>query len=697
MRERAGYRASFDADGLRFSPRRPLFAGADHHLAYRLTVVRKGNDVVLQPGREFPVPIGEDLVRFPRGDAFAEEYLLTAAGVEQRFVFSQPITSAGDLVIEGNLTGDLQPHLSTNTGEIYFHVPGTDEVAVTYGRAIVEDASGDRIAAVLELDGAHLRIVVPGDWLETAVYPVVVDPLIGSNFAVSTQAISGNQERAAVAYGGHGQYLVAWHGAGSGDDVYAQVLSYTGALVSDTIDVDTRGSNQRYPDAAGNVGDGQYLVVWQHDGGLMGQDWDIYGRLVYSDGSSADSSIEVYAGTYDQQFPAAAFNTNDGEYLVVWREYDVSSRNYYIYGQVVEADGSLSGTRVEIQSSATLISYPDITFNISDTEYLVVWQQYSGVGIGASWDIWGRIVDEGGGGSTEAFSITAASWDQTVPAATCNVSDTEYLVVWQTYDSGTNSQDVQGARVSRTGEVRAEAGLGIATGDLEQSAPDVVYGGELHEYLVVWEQSDVASNPDYQIYGRRVNRVGQLIGDALGIYTGTADQRYPAVAYDEAEAEYTAVWQDYRSGSHWDVYAQRVAPSGSLRGEEVLASAEPADQEQQDAAVAYGTGQELHLVVWRDGRNATDDVYGQFVTGGGALVGEAFTITNQSDYDEAAPAVAYDPDDDVYLVVWARRLPPWQEDDWNIHAQRVDGDGELVGSALAVCTALDDQTAPAVA
>ena len=97
--------------------------------------------------------------------------------VEQRFRFLAPITGTGDLVIEGNLTGDMEPVLEPNTDEITFRLPDTDEVVASYGRAIVADAAGRRLQATLELNGVHLRIVVPGEWLAQAQYPIVIDPL----------------------------------------------------------------------------------------------------------------------------------------------------------------------------------------------------------------------------------------------------------------------------------------------------------------------------------------------------------------------------------------------------------------------------------------------------------------------------------------------------------------------------------------
>jgi len=131
VRERGDYRAAFDEEGLRFFPLRRLLGEAGYHVAYRLTVVRQGQDVILHPGRERPEALGADLVRYARGASFFEEYALAAGGVEQRFIFTAPLPGAGDLVIEGNLTTNLRREWDGRSGEVVFFVPGTDEVAAT--------------------------------------------------------------------------------------------------------------------------------------------------------------------------------------------------------------------------------------------------------------------------------------------------------------------------------------------------------------------------------------------------------------------------------------------------------------------------------------------------------------------------------------------------------------------------------------
>lgn len=106
-------------------------------------------------------------------------------------------------------------------------------------------------------------------------------------------------------------------------------------------------------------------------------------------------------------------------------------------------------------------------------------------------------------------------------------------------------------------------------------------------------------------------------------------------------------------------------------------------------AVAYNPVDREYLVVWQNLRPfADDDIYAQRISEQGELL-SFFTVTT----DGEDPAVAYNPKNNTYLVVFTR----WVSPDYAIYAQRVDYNGPL-GSEFAVAFNQDEtEHDPAVA
>jgi hypothetical protein len=146
-------------------------------------------------------------------------------------------------------------------------------------------------------------------------------------------------------------------------------------------------------------------------------------------------------------------------------------------------------------------------------------------------------------------------------------------------------------------------------------APNIAFDGT--NYLMVWP--DDATQP-MVLYGQRVSKLGQLVGSPFII--GTAWNDAGAVIFDGAN--YFVAWE-MRPGEidTADVYGQFISPSGTLLGAAIPVSTAAHAQTMPQLAFD-GTN---ILAVWADGRNQSacypdgegthcheSDIYGQFVT-----------------------------------------------------------------------------------
>ena len=102
------------------------------------------------------------------------------------------------------------------------------------------------------------------------------------------------------------------------------------------------------------------------------------------------SNISVSSSGDDQRTPAVATSdaSDDYRYLVVWA--DDSSGNWDVYGQLVEADGSLNGSAFAISDDEDEADQkaPALAYDAAADKYLVVWEDYGN----GDWDVYGRAL-----------------------------------------------------------------------------------------------------------------------------------------------------------------------------------------------------------------------------------------------------------------------------------------------------------------
>jgi len=444
-----------------------------------------------------------------------------------------------------------------------------------------------------------------------------------------------------VAYSAYGsQWLVVWedHRAGTTNyDIYSRRVDASGNTLGDTFAISTAPDHQTAPAVASSSAFTGYLVVFPDN-----RTEDISGQRALSSGYLMGSTFAISAPLGQQKQPVVAYNSQDPEFLVVW--HDERASNWDIYGQRVDLDGALLGDTFAICSNASGQLFPDVTYNLDTNQYLVVWEDRR-----ADADIYGQRVNAGG--SLDGAEIQIAGGGTTArrrPQVAFNPISGEYLVVY-VYEEENNN--IRGRRVPAAGNP-TEVESNIATGTTDQNYPDVACrsmepgGGG---YLVVWRETD---GDQRDIKGQRLNQSGDLLGGVRDICTQTDAQWSPRVAYSPDDDRYLVVWPDDRDSSTQgrNVYGRQMAGGGALHDELAISTA---GDDQASVAVTYGSGLDGYVVVWKDTRNAstTPDLYGQQVSGTGALVDNNDLLYTGLGAQES-PAVAWGGDETTGLVAW---------------------------------------------
>jgi len=479
------------------------------------------------------------------------------------------------------------------------------------------------------------------------------------------------QESPSITFDGT-NYLVVWEDNRSSPwDIYGARVAPNG-MVLDTsgILISTAANHQRYPSVAF---DGiNYLVVWE-DNRISNR--HIYGARVAPSGTVLDpEGIPISTTAHSQASPSIAF---DGiNYLVVWSEY--RSDSHYIYCARVTTSGTvLDPEGILISTTAHSLSYPFIAFD--GTNYFVVWNDIRGGS--SSNDLYGaRVAPNGAVLDPEGIPISTAIYQQSSPSVI--FGEANYLVVWEDSRSG-SSYDIYGARVDQNGMVLDSEGILISIATYAQYSPSTAFDG-MH-YLVVW--SDYRDGAFSDIYGARVASNGTVLEPSgIPISTAANSQKDPSVAFDGTN--YLVVWEDYRSGVYYPyIYGARVTTSGTVLDPEGIPISTAAQQPHYPSIAFDGTN---YLVVWEDFRSGSSyDIYGARVDQNGTVLDTTGIPISTGTYEQRWPTVAFD--DTNYLVVWAN----YGGGSYNIYGARVSQDGVVLDPfGIAISNAPYDQYYP---
>lgn len=624
----------------------------------------------------------------PRGD-FDEQFENTEEGVEQRFAFSKRPEGQGDLVIRVRVSGE--DYTGETEGGHHFMDPATG-IGLRYGLATWIDAKGERTALRVDYrdDTGALELTVPEDVLEGSAYPAVLDPVISPEFGMDDPIqgyINGAQTQPDIAFGG-GNYLVVWN------DQRISSWQIIGALVSPTGTLLSPGGlrigaslGSAYPPGVASSGT-SFLVAWTAASSGIATS-----VLVSHAGVVGAAATPLYTSSSGERPRVASDGTN---FLVV-------HDNGAVRATRVNASGAVVGSTVTVSAAAGSQTSASVAYD--GTNYLVVWSDTRN---GSASDIYAsRVTPAGTVLDPTGIAVSTAAQSQTAPRIAFD--GLNYFVVWE--DGKWGNPDIYGSRIDKSGLVLDPMGIEIVKFNGNQTAPGLGFDGT--RYVITWADARVG-NPqiyaarmlpdstvldvagfavtsnaadharpvaacngpscllafeDYrttngELWGARIDTATATVLDTDGFAISSAgnEQKAPAVAW--SNGQYLAVWEDRRSGTHWDVYGTRIGADGAILDSNGIGiSTAPGDQ----LTPAVGWNGTDFVVVWADKRGGTtSDIYGSRVQANGIVSDPAGVPISTAVYDQTAPAIEYDGTN--HLVVWQDFR---NNSNWNIYGSRL--------------------------
>ena len=439
------------------------------------------------------------------------------------------------------------------------------------------------------------------------------DPNVNNAICTST----GDQTYPTIVSDGSGGAIIVWpdyRNGSANSDIYAQRIDANGVIqwTTDGIAVCAAADYQLLP-AIVSDGSGGAIIAWVDN--RYGNNYDIYAQRVDANGviQWLADGVAICEATNYQSSPTIVSDENGGAFII-WQ--DQRSGNYDIYAQHIDANGTVqwavNGVAICIEVGPQ--EYPKAIIDGSGGA-IITWNDHRS----GQYDIYAQLINSNGEvqWTANGVAICTALWEQSFPNLTGDGSGGA-IIIWE--DHRTPPVDIYAQRIDVSGVVQWTAdGVPISALAYAQVSPEILSDGS-GGAIITWQVNSIGN--DYDIYTQRIDANGALQWTVNGMPICTADhhQQDPKIISDEIGGA-IITWEDQRSGTNYDIYAQRIDANGVVQWTADGVAISTATYDQIFPSLV-GDGSGGAIITWQDYRVAypdSVDIYTQQVNANGNL------------------------------------------------------------------------------
>ena len=373
---------------------------------------------------------------------------------------------------------------------------------------------------------------------------------------------TSKQSSVAMTEDGNGGAIIAWNDYRNGyvQDIYAQKIDSTGNIkwTTNGVSVCSKAGIQKGPKLVSD-GAGGAIIVWE-DSSSSATNWDIYAQHINSSGAQTwtTGGVSICALAHTQSTPKIQMDGAGGA-LLVWQD-KRNNVDYDIYAQRINAAGVVqwAASGVFVVSVANTQGYEKLKSDGQGGAY-IVWQDKRNSAL-KNYDIYAQYVNAAGAMQWAVNGVLVCGYDSTQKAidiVTYKVNGA--IITWQ--DKRNGEYDVYAQKINTNGTIAwATDGILVGSGIYKQISPNVVSDGA-GGAILTWQDSCCGS---WDVKSQRVSGTGTLLWTAGGVVVANATNSqtsFDAVTDSAGGCIYS--WQDYRSGTNFDVYAHHLNANGS--------------------------------------------------------------------------------------------------------------------------------------
>jgi hypothetical protein len=198
---------------------------------------------------------------------------------------------------------------------------------------------------------------------------------VGPELTVNTYT-SGAQNRASIARGGNGHFIVVWDSFyQDGDWIGLMGQRFDAAMVpqGSEFQVNTWTTSAQGNAGVAADGSGGFVVVWQSYGQPGGHYFDVFAQRFAASGAALGGEFMVNTYTSGQQFAPRVAMKDDG-FVVVWAGED---GNYDgVFGQRFSGSGARLGGEFQVNAWTTESQNGPVVGMNTSGRFVVAWRSY---------------------------------------------------------------------------------------------------------------------------------------------------------------------------------------------------------------------------------------------------------------------------------------------------------------------------------
>lgn len=500
------YRARFEAGRMEYTPALGASAPVALPLAFQLESITRGSHVLPRAAVPPLARAGANDVVFNHPGGIVERYEVRADGLHQTFLFPEPLPGSGDLVVRGRLETDLAFAGEGPAHGLLFELPGVGGVSI--GAVTGIDANGVEAAGGLRYADGFLELSLPGDFVASASYPLLLDPLVGTEIEVAGGSFD-NGDPAVAFDSSELTYLVTWERTFADGDtsVRGQRLSNTGALLDSLLFLSSPGRTASNPAVGVVSANDRFFVAWQEYVNA-GDPAQIVGRAVDASTGLLSPQIDVAPSPSSQIEPAVGGERTDGddEVVVVWAEGgdEIRARQINVPAHGEDPTPFLPAVVLDDLPNQFKVR-PTLSRSAGDAgRFLIAWERIEVAGT-QPLQIFGQVYDRNLtplGSGIQLLSDPASDLAATCPSV--DGDGTNFLLVWERQENPAFlDHDVVGRSLSfQDGDLQLVTPVVPVEDDLgdDEYSPQVAYTGE--NAVVIYLDVDLGS---VNVYARTLD------------------------------------------------------------------------------------------------------------------------------------------------------------------------------------------------